>query len=242
VAIKPIPTSASTGLRQATPDAGSILAAAACRSAVVDIGRVEYPSAQALQGTLREARLAGQCDDLLLLLEHPPTITLGRRAEPSEVLASPEELARRGVAVVATDRGGKATYHGPGQVVGYIIADVVRRSGGVHGCVRDLEQVLIDALAESGVAGERIAGLTGVWVGGAKIAAIGLHVRHWVTNHGFALNVTRESLEPFSLIVPCGIPDRPVTCVEDVLERPVAIESVKQALGRAFLRRFSTAG
>ncbi|MSQ34022.1 MAG: lipoyl(octanoyl) transferase LipB [Dehalococcoidia bacterium] len=232
----------------AGPDLAAILALAAARGAapaVADIGRVEYGHALEMQRQLRDERMAGRCGDLLLLLEHPPTITLGRRAEPSELLATPEELERRGIALVETDRGGRTTYHGPGQVVGYAIVDVAQRGGGVHGCVRDLEQVVIDALNELGVGGERIAGLTGVWVNGAKIAAIGLHVRHWVTNHGFALNVSRDSVEPFGLIVPCGIPDRPVTCLEEALGRPVATEAVKGALARAFAARFirnSTAG
>ncbi len=234
------------GILRADPDLAGILALAArTRAAVVDIGRLEYIPALELQRQLRDERMAERCGDLLLLLEHPPTITLGRRAEPSELLATPEELARRGIATVETDRGGRTTYHGPGQVVGYAIVDVARRAGGVHGCVRDLEQVVIDALNELGVGGERIVGLTGVWVKGAKIAAIGLHVRHWVTNHGFALNVTRDSVEPFDLIVPCGIPDRPVTCLEEALGRPVPLGDVKEALTRAFVARFirnSTAG
>ena len=220
-------------------DLSAILAAAAGGSSVLDIGRVEYAAALDLQRQLREARQTGRIGDLLILLEHPPTITLGRGAQGSELLLRPEELTQREIVVATTDRGGRTTYHGPGQTVGYGIVDIAGRGHDLHRFVRDLEQVLIDALAELGVTSGRISGFTGVWVGDAKIAAIGVHVRHWVSNHGFALNVTRESHAGFDLIVPCGIPDRPVTCLEDVLRRSVSPVAVREALARAFQRRFA---
>jgi lipoyl(octanoyl) transferase len=197
------------------------------------LGRVGYDRAWALQRELVAARFAGYAPDTLLLLEHPPVITLGRSGQAAHLLGSEEELARRGIEFVATDRGGDITFHGPGQIVGYSIVDLAARGRDLHRYLRDLEEVLIHALAEFGIVAGRVQGLTGVWVGDAKVAAIGIRVSRWVTHHGFALNVDTD-LTYFDLIVPCGIPDRRVTSMEALLGRAVDRNEVEDALGRAF--------
>lgn len=188
------------------------------------LGRVPYADALALQRALVEERRAGAVDDLLLLLEHPPVLTLGVRGDGgrSHILASGEALSARGIEVFEAGRGGDITYHGPGQIVGYPILDLRPDRCDVHRYVRDLEEVLIRTAGEYGIEAGRIEGLTGVWAEGArlaaaanpaapaKLAAIGVRISRWVTSHGFALNVTTP-LSDFDLIVPCGIPDRGVT-------------------------------
>ena len=176
------------------------------------LGTVPYGEALALQRTLVEDRRAGRIDDTLLLVEHPHVITLGVRGDGgrSHVLAAPEALAAAGIDVLETGRGGDITYHGPGQIVGYPVIDLNPDRRDVHRYVRDLEEVVIRVAGDCGVAAGRIAGLTGVWVGQEKLAAIGVRISRWVTSHGFALNVTTD-LDYFRLIVPCGIADRGVT-------------------------------
>ncbi len=198
--------------------------------AVVRIGRMDYHDAWDLQRRLVAARQDGRGRDTLLLLEHPPVYTLGKRADASHVTATKAELAVRGIDVVEVDRGGDVTYHGPGQLVGYPILQLAGMRGVVE-YVRALEEVLIRTLARHGVAGGRSHGLTGVWVGDAKVAAIGVRVAsRGVTSHGFALNVTTD-LGDFDGIVPCGIADRGVcslaslgidTTVDDVADSVVA--------------------
>ncbi|MEO1584490.1 MAG: lipoyl(octanoyl) transferase LipB [Planctomycetota bacterium] len=192
---------------------------------VRDLGRVGYESAYAEQVRTLESVLAARERRArigeLLLVEHDPVITVTRRAEAAgHVLASAERLAELGVAVHATDRGGDVTYHGPGQVVGYPIVDLNRVNCRLHAYLRLLEQSVIDVLAGFGVVGERDASATGVWVrrGGelAKICAIGVRVRRWVTMHGLALNVDPE-MGHFGLIVPCGLHGRPVASLREVL-------------------------
>lgn len=182
---------------------------------VADLGLVPYGEALALQRRLAEERISGaQSDDMLLLLEHPPVITLGRGFKASSLPLPVDALERRGIEVHDIERGGDVTYHGPGQLVGYPIFHLERHKPDLHWYLRQLEQALIDALAVLGVPATRNPGLTGVWTaaGPRKIASIGIHVRQWVTWHGFALNVTAD-LSPFSLIVPCGIPDVVMTSV-----------------------------
>ena len=176
------------------------------------LGRLEYGAALALQGDLVERRKRGDIPDQLLILEHPHVITLGRTAQTRHLLAGEEELRRAGVSVYPTDRGGDITYHGPGQVVGYPILDLKEWKRDVVAYVRALEQTLIDALAEVGLAARREPGKTGVWTAGGKIAAIGVHISRWVTSHGFALNVTTD-LSYFRYIVPCGL-TAPVTSLQ----------------------------
>jgi lipoyl(octanoyl) transferase len=180
---------------------------------VRDLGRVPYGEALELQRTLAEDRIAGRIPDTLLLLEHPPVITLGRGTRQTSLPIDPEALRRRGVEVFEIERGGDVTYHGPGQLVGYPIIDLQQHKPDLHWYLRRLEDVLISSLAGFGIPAERREKYTGVWTRGRKIASIGIHVRQWVTWHGFALNVTTD-LSPFSLIVPCGIPDVVMTSIE----------------------------
>jgi lipoyl(octanoyl) transferase len=179
---------------------------------VLQLGRVPYADALALQRALVEDRRAGRIDDTLLLLEHPHVLTLGVRGDGgrSHILVNPETLAARGVEIHQTGRGGDITYHGPGQIVGYPIVDLSPDRCDVHRYVRDLEEVLIRAAADFGVETGRAAGFTGVWAGWDKLAAIGVRISRWVTSHGFAFNVATD-LAFFDLIVPCGIANRGVT-------------------------------
>jgi lipoyl(octanoyl) transferase len=189
--------------------------------AVADLGLVPYGAALERQRQLAEQRIAGTiATDLLLLCEHPPVITLGRGTRATSLPIAPQALRQRGIEVFEIERGGDVTYHGPGQLVGYPIFDLGGHRRDLHWFLRQIEEALIVALARLGVAGERHGGYTGVWTGGAsrKIASIGIHVRQWVTWHGFALNVTTD-LSAFDLIVPCGIPQVVMTSVARELAR-----------------------
>ena len=162
-----------------------------------------------------------------------PVITIGRGGTPAHVLASPADLARAGVRVRESSRGGDVTYHGPGQLVAYPIIDLSRHGPGrdLHRYLRALEQVVVDMLGEFGIVGRREPGLTGVWTVRGKVAAVGVAVRRWVTMHGFAVNVC-PAMEHFRLIVPCGIVGRPVTSMSALLGRPVAVREVLDPLVR----------
>jgi lipoyl(octanoyl) transferase len=203
------------------------------------LGLVPYADALEIQKQLVDQRRAEEIPDHLLLLQHPPVITLGvkSRNDRSHVLDSPEGLAARGVELVETGRGGDVTYHGPGQLVGYPIINLAPDRRDVHRYVRDLEDVLIRAVAEFGIEAGRSPGLTGVWVGNAKLAAIGVRIARWVTSHGFALNVG-TNLDHFSLIVPCGIADKGVTSMEKLTGRQVPIAVVETAVAAAFAEVF----
>jgi len=180
---------------------------------VADLGTRDYGEVLQLQRSLCRAVIAGQVPgDLLLLVEHPDVVTLGRGTRASSVPVPAADLERRGYAVYDVERGGDVTYHGPGQLVGYPIVDLRRHREDLHWYLRRLEGGLIDALAALGIPAEAVAELTGVWTRGRKIASIGIHVKQWVTFHGFALNVT-TALERFDAIVPCGIPDVVMTSV-----------------------------
>jgi lipoyl(octanoyl) transferase len=176
------------------------------------LGLMPYADALALQRSLVAERQAGRVDDLLLLVEHPPVLTLGVRGDGgrAHILAAEDALTARGVEIFEAGRGGDVTFHGPGQIVGYPIIDLNPDRRDVHRYVRDLEEVLIQVAGDFGIDATRVPGLTGVWVGRDKLAAIGVRIARWVTSHGFALNVT-TNLDDFSLIVPCGIADRGVT-------------------------------
>ena len=190
-----------------------------------------------------QARKQGQICDQLLFVEHPPTITLGRNADAAHILEAPGRLRRIGVSVEETDRGGDVTYHGPGQVVAYPILDLREWRRDVAAYLRALEQVIMATLLDFGVCSRRIEGLTGVWVGEAKVAALGVHLSRWVTSHGLALNVS-TNLDHFQLIVPCGL-TKPVTSLEKILgkapSRESVIDSMRTRFGAVFGRTMSEA-
>jgi lipoyl(octanoyl) transferase len=216
----------------------AITSTSARRCTLLRPGRLPYEQAWAWQRELMAQRSTGTCGDMLLLLEHPPTITLGRASHPEHLLVSPEELARRGVALVESDRGGDVTYHGPGQLVGYPILKLSHHGGDVHRYLRSLEELLIRVLARYELAAGRREGLTGVWVGNDKIAAIGVRLSAGgITSHGFALNVTTD-LAGFAQIVPCGIRGHGVTSLAALLGRPPALESVAAVLIDEFAALF----
>lgn len=186
---------------------------------VCDLGTVAYAEALDLQRAMAKARISGALDeDLLLLVEHPPVVTLGRSFKERHLLASPALLANRGVELFEVERGGDVTFHGHGQLVGYPIVDLKRHKRDLHWYLRQVEEALIRSLAPFGLSAERRPGLTGVWSEGRKLASIGVHARDWVTWHGFALNVTTD-LRYFDLIVPCGIDAVEMSSVARELER-----------------------
>ena len=206
------------------------------------LGVVAYAEALALQRRLVEDRRVGRIDDALLLVEHPHVLTLGVRGDGgrSHIRASAKTLASRGVDVYEAGRGGDITYHGPGQIVAYPIIDLKPDRCDVHRYVRDLEEVLIRTAVDFGVEATRVPGLTGVWVGGEKLAAIGVRISRWITSHGFALNVTTD-VEYFNLIVPCGIADRGVTSLGRLLGQPVARRAVEDRIVARFCEVFERA-
>lgn len=194
------------------------------------LGLVKYGEALELQKRLVEQRKAGLIPDQLLLLQHPPVITLGvkSRDDRSHVLASPDDLERDGVELFETGRGGDVTFHGPGQLVGYPILDLNPDRRDVHRYVRDLEEALIRTAGHFGVVAGRQSGLTGVWVENEKLAAIGVRIARWITSHGFAFNVSTD-LDSFNLIVPCGITDKGVTSLSKLIQKDVSVVEVEDA-------------
>ena len=208
---------------------------------VLDLGRRRYGETLLLQRSLVERRLADRSgDDVLLLVEHEPVVTLGRGSRPASLPVSTAALERQGLEVFEVERGGDVTWHGPGQLVGYPILDLTRHRPDLHWYLRALEQVLIDALSRFGLAAGRRPGLTGVWTGDRKIASIGIHVRQWVTFHGFALNVATDP-RAFDSIVPCGIHGVTMTSLAAELDgtRDAALwmqarEAVVTAMGAVF--------
>ena len=211
---------------------------------VLQLGSIDYPTGLRLQQRLVELRKEAKIGDTLLLLEHTPVITLGRNAKAANIIASPEELSRRGVEVFECDRGGDVTFHGPGQLVAYPIFDLrgmtstdgKRKTLGAIEYVRRLEEVLIRTCADFKISTKRVCGLTGVWTGEgeeSKIAALGVHISRAVTSHGVALNVNTH-LDYFNLIVPCGIAAKPVTSMARELGRELALEEVAHSLSRNF--------
>ena len=205
------------------------------------LGRVDYRAGLELQERLVAERRTGRINDTLVLLEHPPVITLGRNSDPRHVLDDSETLRAKGIELHEIGRGGDVTYHGPGQLVGYPIVRLEDGEKDAHAYLRNLEQGLIDVAAHYGIAASRVEGLTGIWVGQKKLAAIGVRLSTgWITSHGFALNVTTD-LDGFSTIVPCGIRGRGVTSVQQLVERcpaldevaGVAADKIPAALGRA---------
>ncbi len=199
------------------------------------LGLIPYTDALALQRALVEERKAGRVPDVLLLLQHPPVITLGVRGDGgrANVVATGERLAQLGIDVVETGRGGDVTYHGPGQIVGYPIIDLKPDRCDVHVYVRDMEEVMIRVCADYGLTAGRVSGLTGTWIGAEKIGAIGVRISRWVTSHGFAFNVSTD-LDHFKLIVPCGISDRGVTSLQRETGRQIPLSDVEDAFVRHF--------
>jgi lipoate-protein ligase B len=204
---------------------------------VHQLGLIEYGDAYQRQRRLFQERLDGRIDDTLLLLEHPPTITVGKSGKLENILVTQTELAEKGVSLVFIDRGGDATCHGPGQIVVYPIFDLRERDRDVHRYLRDLEEVLIRTLADFDISSGRDKGHAGVWVGDTEMAAIGLSLRQWVTMHGFALNVNTD-LALFSLINPCGFTNRQATSMAHLLGRELPMEAVTERLLSHFAHIF----
>jgi len=213
------------------------------RLLVAELGRRSYGEVLELQRRLCRARQSGEItEDLLLLVEHSPVVTLGRGTKATSLPLSPDRIRERGVEVFEVERGGDVTFHGPGQLVGYPILDLKHHRQDLHWYLRTVEEALIDALAALRIEAERNPGLTGVWTGGRKVASIGIHVKQWVTFHGFALNVTTD-LDYFDLIVPCGIAGVTMTSLQRELgpsappDLPAATSrAVVDAFGRVFDR------
>jgi lipoyl(octanoyl) transferase len=204
---------------------------------IVDLGLMGYAQAWTLQKRVVAARKAGAVDDFLMLCEHPHVITQGRNGKREHLLASEHVLQQKGVEFHATDRGGDITYHGPGQILGYPILNLGAIRRDVVWYVRMLEEAMIQATAELGVAAKRVEGKTGIWAGyenaEEKLAAIGVHISRWVTSHGFAYNVSTD-LRYFDLIVPCGIADRKATSLEKLLGRSVKQEEIAPRIAKHF--------
>jgi len=201
------------------------------------LGIVPYDDGLLIQERAVEGLRSGKSPEQLLLLEHPHVFTLGRGADSSNILADRKELESNSVEVYETGRGGDVTYHGPGQLVGYPIVDLKPDRCDVHRYVRDIEEVLIRTIAEFGVTGARIKGLTGVWVGNEKIGAIGVRIARWITSHGFALNVNTD-LRYFNMIVPCGIADKGVTSLARLAGQQIELEDVARVVGLQFAQIF----
>ncbi len=204
---------------------------------VLDLGLRDYQEVWALQNRLVKKRISGQIEDTLILVEHFPVITLGRRGKEEEVLASPEYLSQKGVTLFHVDRGGKVTFHGPGQLVVYPILNLTLDKRDIHQYIRNLEEAIIKSLARLGVRGERKKGYTGVWIGEEKLASIGIGVKRWVTYHGLALNVTTD-LSYFSLINPCGLEEKKITSLARVLSSKIKMERVKTLFVNSFCEVF----
>ncbi|NOZ04760.1 MAG: lipoyl(octanoyl) transferase LipB [Chloroflexi bacterium] len=231
---------------------------------LVNLETVPYPEALELQHRIVNARKKGKGEDVLLLLEHPPVLTLGRRATEENIVASPELLTQMGIQVHRVERGGEVTYHGPGQLVGYPILDLRRLQKDIRKYMHSLEEVLIRTLADFGIAGERIEGAIGVWVterdwapalrrdltdaglhaaSGTeavrqnKIAALGARIEQWIAYHGFALNV-QPNLHHFDLIIPCGIRDRGITSMQAELGNSVSMKNVRERVAEHFAEIF----
>lgn len=204
---------------------------------ILDLGRMRYGEALGVQQRMVEQRKRGEGRDTLLFVEHPHVVTMGRNGKEHNVLASREVLERSGIEYFETDRGGDVTYHGPGQLVGYPILDLREWRRDVHAFFAGVEQALIDALAVFGIAAGRMPerGYEGVWVNGAKIAAIGIHISRWITSHGFALNVETD-LNYFRYIVPCGL-TKPV-CSLRTLKCQASREEVMGAIAASFANVF----
>ncbi len=202
-----------------------------------NLGVMDYQSAWDLQHELYGLRLNNKIGDMLLLLEHPNTYTLGKAADKSNVIASPEFIERNGISLFEIDRGGDVTYHGPGQIVGYIIMDLRNWKKDSHLFLRSIESAIMNVCSDYGVSTEREPKYTGVWVNDGKICAIGVKISRWITMHGFAFNVN-TNLEIFNGIIPCGIRDKKVTSLEKELHKKINLEEVKEKIVNQFSKEF----
>ena len=202
---------------------------------ILDLGKSHYNSTWELQKKLQSQRISGQIDDQLLLVEHFPVYTLGKNT-PREHLLTEES---HNISIIQTDRGGDITFHGPGQLVGYPILDLNQYKRSITWYMRELEQLIIDVLKEYDINAERKKGLTGVWVKGKKIAALGVRISKWVTMHGFSLNINPD-LKYYQGIIPCGIKDYGVTSMADLLGNDVPdMSEIKDTLVQHFIAKFS---
>lgn len=221
---------------QTTQDArntSSVEARVSASGWLLQLGRLAYREAWALQGRAVAKRVAGEIPDLLILVEHPHVYTLGRGGHAENVLRDASAPPDQSAEVLWVDRGGDVTYHGPGQIVGYPIIHLDRLGKDTHQHLRRLEEVILRTLADFGLEGRRDPAYTGVWVGDEKVAAIGVRVSRWVTSHGFALNVD-PNLDYFGQIIPCGIRDKGVTSLARLLGRPITNREVEPFLARHF--------
>ena len=213
---------------------------------VSNLGTMSYAEALELQRSVARDRISGAIpEDVLLLVEHPPVVTLGRSSKQKNLISSPDFLASKGVELFEVERGGDVTFHGPGQLVGYPIIDLKRHKQDLHWFLRQVEEGLIRTLSRYGISGERSTGYTGVWTQGRKIASIGVHARDWVTWHGFALNVVTD-LSYFDFIVPCGIQDVEMTSIAketglrgDDVSSSLTVNSVGEIAAESFGEVFS---
>lgn len=200
---------------------------------LIDLGLIPYTETLTMQRRLATLRAEDRLGDVLLLVEHPPVITLGRAGQKAHLRVPEPSLAALGIEFFEVERGGDMTYHGPGQLVGYPILNLVEHGRDLHRYLRQLEEVLIMTLSDFGIAAGRSLGRTGVWVGEEKIASLGIHVSRWVTRHGFALNINMD-LAPFEMIVPCGIQGVKMTSMTQELSRPISVRDVMVVLSERF--------
>ena len=205
---------------------------------VLQIGLIDYMQSYNLQTELLNRRINGEIEDTLLLLEHPPVVTIGKSGKLENILATEIQFAEKGISVFFMDRGGDVTYHGPGQLVGYPILDIGSRGRDLHQYVHNLEEVMIRTLGDFGINAFRDNTHPGVWIGDEEIAAIGLKVKKWVSMHGFALNINTD-LEPFSLINPCGFADRRTTSMSYILSQKLSMATVTERLIAHFAEIFN---
>ena len=204
----------------------------------VQLGNMSYEDALDLQGDIAEARIDNRIEDTLLLLEHPPVITIGRSGNSKNILASREILESEGIRLHTVDRGGDVTYHGPGQLIGYPIIDLAKQGKDIHLYVHGIEKSIVELLKrEYAIETEIVQGYVGVWHSTEKIAAIGVTVRSWVTTHGFALNVDPD-MNHFAMIHPCGIKDRGVTSLSKILNRKVTVDELAKKYPKYFGETF----
>jgi lipoyl(octanoyl) transferase len=200
---------------------------------------MDYAEAHRLQKELQAKRISGEIDDTVLLLEHPPVLTMGRSAKEQHILAAPEVLAARGISVHEVGRGGDVTYHGPGQLVAYPIIDLKPDRRDVRKYMWSLEETMIRTCADLGLAATRVEGLNGAWIGNRKVGAVGVRISRWVTMHGLALNANIDLMH-FELIVPCGIQDKTVTSLSAELGRTVSAADLIDPLARHLADLFDT--